>query len=115
MAVASRNPRLGLLLPYTPLHHLILHDLGGAALVMTSGNRSDEPIAYDDEVARARLDGIADLLLTHDRPIHLRCDDSVTSLIAGSELPLRRSRGDAPRPIELPRACRRPTLALGAS
>jgi hydrogenase maturation protein HypF len=111
--VAPRNPCLGVMLPYTPLHHLLMHDLGGAPLVMTSGNRSDEPIAYDDSDARERLAGIADLFLTNDRPIHLRCDDSVTRVVAGSELPIRRSRGDAPRPIELPVACRRPTLALG--
>ena len=80
---------------------------------MTSGNRSDEPIAYDDEDARRRLAGIADVFLTHDRPIHIRCDDSVTRVVAGVELPLRRSRGDAPQPIPLPIACARPTLAVG--
>ena len=96
--VAPRNPFLGVMLPYTPLHHLLLHDLDGRPLVMTSGNRSDEPIAYEDADARARLAGIADLFLTHDRPIHLRCDDSVTRRVAGAELPLRRSRGEAPRP-----------------
>ena len=86
------------MLPYTPLHHLLLRELDGAPLVMTSGNRSDEPIAYEDDDAVARLAGIADLFLTHDRPIHLRCDDSVTRIVAGDELPLRRSRGYAPRP-----------------
>jgi hydrogenase maturation protein HypF len=111
--VAPRNPRLGLMLPYTPLHHLLLHELGGMPLVMTSGNRSDEPIAYDDRDALERLAGIADFYLVHDRPIHLRCDDSVTRVIAGAELPIRRSRGDAPSPIRLPIPCDRPTLALG--
>ena len=82
-------------------------------LVMTSGNRSDEPIAYDDGDARARLSGIADVFLTNDRPIHLRCDDSVTRVVAGAESPIRRSRGDAPQPLRLPLACRRPTLAVG--
>jgi hydrogenase maturation protein HypF len=111
--VAPGNPFVGVMLPYTPLHHLLLDELGGMPLVMTSGNRSDEPIAFEDGDARERLAGIADLFLTNDRPIHLRCDDSVTRLVAGAELPLRRSRGEAPRPISLPVPCRRPTLAVG--
>ena len=80
---------------------------------MTSGNRSDEPIAYHDDEPSRRLAGIADLFLVHDRPIHVRCDDSVTRVVAGVELPIRRSRGYAPRPIALPFDCRRPILALG--
>ncbi len=80
---------------------------------MTSGNRSDEPIAYEDHDARDRLSGIADVILTHDRPIHLRCDDSVTQWVAGAELPLRRSRGYAPEPLALPVSCHRPILAVG--
>ncbi len=111
--VAPRNPFLGVMLPYTPLHRLLMDDLGGTPLVMTSGNRSDEPIAYDDADASERLSGIADLFLTNDRPIHLRCDDSVTRVVAGAELPLRRSRGDAPMPLPLPVPFHRPTLALG--
>jgi hydrogenase maturation protein HypF len=112
--VAPGNPFLGLMLPYTPLHHLLLHDLGrGAALVMTSGNRSDEPIAYEDDDALARLAGIADLFLTHDRPIHVRCDDSVTRVLAGAESPVRRSRGYAPQPLRLPVSCAEPILAVG--
>jgi hydrogenase maturation protein HypF len=111
--VAPGNPTLGVMLPYTPLHHLILCELQGAPLVMTSGNASDEPIAYEDEDAVARLAGIADVFLTHNRPIHLRCDDSVTRIVAGEELPLRRSRGYAPGPLELPVPCPVPTLALG--
>ncbi len=111
--VAPGNPFVGVMLPYTPLHHLLMDELGGMPLVMTSGNRSDEPIAFEDGDARERLAGIADLFLTNDRPIHLRCDDSVTRLVAGKELPLRRSRGEAPRPISLPVPCRRPTLAVG--
>ena len=111
--VAPGNPTLGVMLPYTPLHHLILRGLNGETLVMTSGNASDEPIAYEDEDAVARLAGIADLFLTHDRPIHLRCDDSVTRIVAGTELPVRRSRGYAPSPLELPVPCPVPTLALG--
>ncbi len=111
--VAPRNPNLGVLLPYTPLHHLLLHEMAGVPLVMTSGNRSDEPIAYDDQDARRRLAGIADVFLTHDRPIRVRCEDSVTRCVDGAELPIRRSRGDAPQPIPLPLACPVPTLAVG--
>lgn len=111
--VAPGNPFLGVVLPYSPLHHLLLRDMKGTPLVMTSGNRSDEPIAYEDHDARERLSGIADVILTHDRPIHLRCDDSVAQWVAGAELPLRRSRGYAPEPLGLPVSCRRPTLAAG--
>ncbi|MGP0064633.1 MAG: carbamoyltransferase HypF [Isosphaeraceae bacterium] len=111
--VAPGDPWLGVMLPYTPLHHLLLGELDGIPLVMTSGNRSDEPIAYEDRDAIERLSGIADFFLVHDRPIHLRCDDSVTRVVAGIELPIRRSRGDAPRPLTMPIACRSPTLALG--
>jgi hydrogenase maturation protein HypF len=101
------------MLPYTPLHHLLLGDLQGRPLVMTSGNRGDEPIAYEEADAILRLRGIADLFLVHNRPIHLRCDDSVTRVVAGQELPVRRSRGYAPQPLPLPAACACPTLALG--
>ena len=79
--VAPGNPCLGVMLPYTPLHHLLLEAVGGIPLVMTSGNRSDEPIAFEDQDALNRLDGIADLFLIHDRPIHVRCDDSVTRVV----------------------------------
>ncbi len=112
-AVAPGNPHLGLMLPYTPLHHLLMRAVGDGILVMTSGNRSDEPIAYDNDEAVERLGGIADLFLVHDRPIHVRCDDSVTRIVAGSELPIRRSRGYAPRPISLAKPCDKPTLAVG--
>src|SRR6202007_1486637 len=91
--VAPRNGWLGVMLPYTPLHHLLLRSAGQTPLVMTSGNRSDEPIAYRDDEALEQLGGIADLFLVHDRPIHVRCDDSVTRVVEGVELPLRRSRG----------------------
>jgi hydrogenase maturation protein HypF len=104
---------LGVLLPYTPLHHLLFHDLAGLPLVMTSGNRADEPMATDDAAARDSLAGIADGFLTHDRPIHLRCDDGVTRIVAGLELPVRRARGDAPQPLPLPVPCQRPLLAVG--
>jgi hydrogenase maturation protein HypF len=111
--VAPGNPWLGVMLPYTPVHHLLLRATGGMPLVMTSGNRSDEPIAYQDDEAIARLTDIADVFLTHDRPIHVRCEDSVTRVVAGVELQVRRSRGYAPRPIELPVGCPRPVLAVG--
>jgi len=112
-SVAPGNPYLGVMLPYTPLHHLLMRALGTISLVMTSGNQSDEPIAYENEDALGRLKGIADLFLLHNRPIHVRCDDSVTRTVEGRELPLRRSRGYAPRPIPLPVACPCPILAVG--
>ncbi|MDQ3644562.1 MAG: carbamoyltransferase HypF [Actinomycetota bacterium] len=115
-AVAPRAPDLGVMLPYTPLHHLLLAE-AGVTLVMTSGNLSDEPIAYEDAEAGERLRPIADLLLTHDRPIHVRADDSVVrSLgeIRPSPLMLRRSRGYAPASIPLPVASPRAVLACGA-
>jgi hydrogenase maturation protein HypF len=108
-SVAPGNPWLGVMLPYTPLHHLLLAHFGGA-LVMTSGNRSDEPIAFDDADARERLGGIADAFLGHDRPIHRRCEDSV---VRGA-FPIRRSRGFAPGGLPLPVVARRPVLATGA-
>jgi hydrogenase maturation protein HypF len=111
--VAPRNPWLGVMLPYTPLHHLLLRAVVGIPLVMTSGNRSDEPIAYRDDEALTQLAGIADLFLLHNRPIHVRCDDSVTRVVAGCELPVRRSRGYAPHPITLPVPCPVPILAVG--
>ncbi|MGZ4292292.1 MAG: carbamoyltransferase HypF [Gaiellaceae bacterium] len=108
-AVAPGSPWLGLMLPYTPLHHLLLADFG-AALVMTSGNRSDEPIAYDDDEARERLGGIADAFVGHDRPIHRRCEDSIVRV----SYPVRRSRGFAPEAVPLPVRAVRPILAVGA-
>jgi hydrogenase maturation protein HypF len=80
---------------------------------MTSGNQSDEPIAHDDADASERLRGIADLFLTHNRPIHVRCDDSVTQVCGGHEAPIRRSRGYAPQPIALPIECPQAILAVG--
>jgi hydrogenase maturation protein HypF len=101
------------MLPYTPLHHLLMEAVGEIPLVMTSGNRSDEPIAYIDDEAVPQLGDIADLFLTHNRPIHVRCDDSVTRIVAGEELPVRRSRGYAPEPIKLTFECPCPMLAVG--
>jgi hydrogenase maturation protein HypF len=97
-AVAPRNRYLGLMLPYTPLHHLLLKEVE-RPLVLTSGNLSDEPIAYRDADAAARLSAIADALLAHDRPIHVRCDDSVVRVANGRPYPVRRSRGHAPEPL----------------
>ena len=108
-SVAPGNPWLGVMLPYTPLHHLLLAGYG-AALVMTSGNRSDEPIAFDDDDARERLRGIADAFLGHDRPIHRRCEDSIVR----AAFAIRRSRGFAPGALPLPLPARRPILATGA-
>jgi hydrogenase maturation protein HypF len=108
-SVAPGTPWLGLMLPYTPLHHLLAADTG-LPLVLTSGNRTDEPIAFDDDEARRRLGDLADVFLVHDRPIHRRCEDSVVR--AG--FPLRRSRGLAPEPLALPVALERPLVAAGA-
>ena len=102
-AVAPRAPELGVMLPYSPLHHLLLGDVGHP-LVMTSGNVSDEPIAYRNEDALGRLAGIADAFLVHDRPIETRTDDSVVR-VRGSRAALhRRSRGYVPASIPLPGA-----------
>jgi hydrogenase maturation protein HypF len=101
------------MLPYTPLHHLLL-DAVGAPIVLTSGNVSDEPIAYEDADARARLGAIADGFLTHDRPIHIRTDDSVARVVRGEEVLLRRSRGFAPQPVTVPFPFPRAVLACGA-
>jgi len=110
--VAPGNPLVGVMLAYTPLHHLLLEAFGGP-LVMTSGNLSDEPMAAGDDEAVERLSGIADLFLAHDRAIENRCDDSVARVIAGVPTLLRRSRGYVPRAIPLARPVARPVLACG--
>jgi hydrogenase maturation protein HypF len=112
-SVAPGNRELGIMLPYTALHHLLLAEVG-RPIVLTSGNISDEPIAYRDDDARARLAAIADAFLGHDRAIHIRTDDSVVRAVAGREMLLRRSRGYAPEPIAVRPASRRPVLACGA-
>ncbi|MCK5328468.1 MAG: carbamoyltransferase HypF, partial [Candidatus Latescibacteria bacterium] len=141
-AVAPGSPCLGVMLPYTPLHHVLLREVK-RPLVMTSGNLSDEPISYENEEALSRLSGIADVFLLHDRPIHMRCDDSVVRVFQGRERTegepgsggdekmgfsvfpclrgqgiaptvLRRSRGYVPGPIPIPFAADRPILACGA-
>ena len=111
--VAPRLSQLGLMLPYAPLHHLLLAGMDGP-LVMTSGNLSDEPIAYRDDDAQARLKGLADLFLLHDRAIDARCDDSIARVIAKKPVLLRRSRGYVPRVIPLAHPVDRPILAVGA-
>jgi hydrogenase maturation protein HypF len=112
-SVAPGNRSLGVMLPYTPLHHLLLGAVG-RPIVLTSGNVSDEPIAYEDGDALERLGGIADWFLVHDRPIHVRADDSVVRAFRGRELPLRRSRGFVPQPLGLPWPFPRHVLACGA-
>ena len=100
------------MLPYSPLHHLLAADTA-TTLVMTSGNVSDEPIAYRDDDARERLAGIADHVLAHDRPIRTRTDDSVVRAVAGRPLMLRRSRGHVPEALALPVAAPRPAGLRG--
>lgn len=110
-AVAPGHPHLGVMLPYTPLHLLVMAELG-FPVVATSGNRSDEPICTDPREALARIGGIADLFLFHDRPVARPVDDSVVRLVAGRPLLLRRARGYAPAPVAtLPGP---PVLAVGA-
>ncbi len=110
-AVAPENPYLGVMLPYTPLHDLLMQELG-FPVVATSGNRSDEPICIDENEARERLDGMADLFLVHNRPIVRHCDDSIVRLVLGQELVLRRARGYAPLPVLLKHEVP-PILAVG--
>ncbi len=116
-AVAPRSADLGVMLPYSPLHHLLAAD-AGVALVLTSGNISDEPIAFEDDDALARLGEIADAFLVHDRPIETRVDDSVVRSLAPEIAPapllMRRSRGYAPQSLGLPIEATRPILACGA-
>jgi hydrogenase maturation protein HypF len=100
LEVAPGNPTLGLMLPYSPLHHLLLYQIG-RPVVATSGNRSDEPICIDDTEALERLQDIADIFLMHDRPIVRPVDDSVVMVMLGREMMLRRSRGYAPLPVKL--------------
>lgn len=111
--VGPRNPLVGLMLPYTPLHHLLLAD-AAVPLVMTSANHAEEPIVYRNAEAVACLGQIADFLLVHNREIVTRCDDSVAMTIAGAPMLLRRSRGFVPRAIALREPIGVPVLACGA-
>jgi hydrogenase maturation protein HypF len=112
-ATAPGNRQLGIMLPYTPLHHLLAGAVG-RPIVLTSGNVSDEPIAYDDADALARLGGIADAFLTHDRAIHVRTDDSVARVFRGRPMLIRRSRGYVPEPVTVDHEFPRQVLACGA-
>ncbi|MEP7248687.1 MAG: carbamoyltransferase HypF [Spartobacteria bacterium] len=111
-AVAPANPNLGVMLPYTPLHHLLLRELG-FPVVATSGNLSDEPICIEENEALGRLRGLADFFLVHDRPIVRHVDDSIVRLMAGREMVMRRARGYAPLPITL-KCSQKTVLAVGA-
>lgn len=112
-SVAPGNPSLGAMLPYTPLHHLLMRELG-FPVIATSGNLSDEPICIDERDALRRLEGIADCFLVHDRPILRHMDDSVVRVVRGREMVLRRARGYAPLPVHLKTPLPYPTLAVGA-
>jgi hydrogenase maturation protein HypF len=111
-SVAPRNPSLGVMLPYSPLHHILLHELW-IPVVATSGNISDEPICIDEYEARRRLNGIADFFLVHNRKIVRHADDSIVRVMLGRELVLRRARGYAPFPISLSKEVSNPILAVG--
>ncbi len=113
--VAPGNHRLGVMLPYTPVHHLLFAELGDLPLVMTSANLSDEPLVFDDDEALRRVGGLCDAILRHDRPIQRPIDDSVLIDVGGGSalLPVRRARGYVPEPITLPVACDEPGLCVG--
>lgn len=112
-AVAPHNPCLGVMLPYTPLHHLLLAELG-FPVVATSGNLAEEPICTDERDALHRLSGIVDIFLVHDRPIARHVDDSIVRVVMEREMVMRRARGFAPLPVHLSRQSLRPQLAVGA-
>jgi hydrogenase maturation protein HypF len=111
-AIAPGSPSLGVVLPYSPLHHLLMRELG-KPVIATSGNLSDEPICIDEDDALKRLNGVADYFLVHNRPIVRHVDDSIATIVCGRETVLRRARGYAPLPVQLqkPIPC---VLAVGA-
>jgi hydrogenase maturation protein HypF len=111
-SVAPNNPYLGVMLPYTPLHHLLMSELG-CPVVATSGNLSDEPICTDEREAVERLSGLADAFLVHNRPIVRHVDDSIVRVVGGREMLMRRARGYAPLPVRLHTPVK-PLLAVGA-
>jgi hydrogenase maturation protein HypF len=113
ISVAPNNPYLGVMLPYTPLHHILMREIG-FPVVATSGNFSDEPICIDERVAQERLRGIADIFLVHNRPIQRHVDDSIVRIIMEREMVLRRARGYAPLPIHLQTNNHGSILAVGA-
>ncbi|MFH0726870.1 MAG: carbamoyltransferase HypF [Pseudomonadota bacterium] len=109
--VAPQNPYFGVMLPYTPLHYLLLED-HFTALIMTSGNRGGAPLCIDNDAAFNQLSGIADYFLVHDRPIYQRNDDTLVNMAGGKARFIRRARGAVPSPIHLPHSVQ-PTLACG--
>lgn len=111
--VAPKNPNIGIILPYTPLHHILLW-YAQRPLVMTSANLSDEPICYENQEAIERLKNVADYFLTHNRPIYVRCDDSVVKIFGEQQRLIRRSRGYAPFPILLKAPVEKTILGVGA-
>jgi len=111
-SVAPGNPYLGAMLPYTPLHHILMREIG-RPIVATSGNYSDEPICIDENEALKRLGGIAEMFLMHNRPIARHVDDSIVRVMAGREMIMRRARGYAPLPIAIGQDLK-PILAVGA-
>lgn len=111
-SVAPGNPCLGVMLPYSPLHHLLLRELG-FPVVATSGNLANEPICVDECEALKRLEGIADFFLVHNRPIVRHVDDSIARIVCGREMVLRRARGYAPLPVRM-NASLQCVLAVGA-
>ena len=112
-SLAPGNPNFGIMLPYTPLHHILMSDLGHP-VVATSGNLSDEPICINEQEALRRLRGIADVFLVHNRPIVRHMDDSIVRVLLGRELVMRRARGYAPLPVQLPSELSAPMIGVGA-
>ncbi len=111
-SIAPRNPYLGIMLPYSPLHHVLMRELS-FPVVATSGNMTDEPICVDEHDALERLRNIADLFLVHNRPIERQVDDSVSRIMAGRTQLVRRARGFAPLPIEMDLSTESTILAVG--